>query len=1090
MGSSVNVNAFRGILVQDPRINADTVSDALSSYTQAGPHPGVPVPTVASPMSLETSGDTSAGGTLLIRTIRAGGAEAAPDGETQAGQFAFQSNGTNWLGWNGPLVYQGWSPLHTFASGVGANQYTNLHVVHSDVGTQLVAAHRFTSGGATENLVVLRTYAGVTSTTVITTQASARVNYQPCLVKLPNQRLLLLSTYATTGGQYTIRAWTSSDDGVTWTKAADSVIRDALSETTQAPRRLRAAYADGQVLLMLAVRDTSYTIPDTFRQYASVDEGTTFALVEAVSGASSLSSDTGGAHDIVAMADGGFMVAYCGSSRTNYGANSAVLYKLLSSAWVRWTNVGASTLSALTAPSSNLSAGNQLDAQTELALAMDEDGAIYAMSVRFTIGNQTQLAKWPISGFASSWVDLSTESLTTANVQFAAGGLEWIGGTASWFQGTLHLVSQWDSSAWPGQIGTATFAGYTTACVPYSDDTEATPDGMMGSRLTWAPFWLPNNAGWTLATVGAPVVALNSAGYLQVATAVAEVNTYTAAGPAYTVTHTVAGFAEWSAITSASELRLLSSNGTQSYGLRVNINGTTVTVFDHYSGGSLGTYTITSGQAVSIRAFLENDGATGRAVVYLCTATGAYTRLKPAVRIANSGALTNGGVSAAATSMVWGNFATATSRWTAVGFGVSTYASSVYNLAYPAGLSGRPFATRPQMLDFDTKIRAVDGPTRIGDEWTITSRYDYALANIDPGTAPSPRQSWRSLSDDAQIIAWTVAPSVSPLRGALGAMYLGGINFRTATLEGRNGAGTWVTVGTVDASAGAGPLAWTNTGGVVEPTSGVASTASYFWPYGSLDGARFVDDTAAGTVYLIQSQAEGNWNTAASKRARLLITEDTSGLGASGTTGAIIHRSALLVWNNDPDFNAYRLTIPNQPNREGYYEIGVCVLGHVLAFGRRYSWGRQLATTTNTDLTTGRSGFRRAVIRGPVRRSVEFGWTDGVDVTMVRSASPDDFVYAGTTGTDVAAAAHDAPLSVAGLVSQLAGAATPVVYLPWIERKASGTVYQASHPDLMMYGRIVSDVSVEVVQGEEWVASGEANGEVVRTSTVRLEEEV
>ena len=51
-------------------------------------------------------------------------------------------------------------------------------------------------------------------------------------------------------------------------------------------------------------------------------------------------------------------------------------------------------------------------------------------------------------------------------------------------------------------------------------------------------------------------------------------------------------------------------------------------------------------------------------------------------------------------------------------------------------------------------------------------------------------------------------------------------------------------------------------------------------------------------------------------------------------------------------------------------------------------------------------------------------------------------------------------------------------------------MYQASHPDLMMYGRIVSDVSVEVVQGEEWVASGEANGEVVRTSTVRLEEEV
>jgi hypothetical protein len=79
---------------------------------------------------------------------------------------------------------------------------------------------------------------------------------------------------------------------------------------------------------------------------------------------------------------------------------------------------------------------------------------------------------------------------------------------------------------------------------------------------------------------------------------------------------------------------------------------------------------------------------------------------------------------------------------------------------------------------------------------------------------------------------------------------------------------------------------------------------------------------------------------------------------------------------------------------------------------------------------------------------------------------------------------------VDGLVRELYGSATPVVYLPWIELQTLGTVWTASHPDLMMYGRIVSDVSVETVQGEEWVGAGEANGEVVRTSTIRLEEEV
>ena len=76
------------------------------------------------------------------------------------------------------------------------------------------------------------------------------------------------------------------------------------------------------------------------------------------------------------------------------------------------------------------------------------------------------------------------------------------------------------------------------------------------------------------------------------------------------------------------------------------------------------------------------------------------------------------------------------------------------------------------------------------------------------------------------------------------------------------------------------------------------------------------------------------------------------------------------------------------------------------------------------------------------------------------------------------------------VVAELKGADTPVVYLPWVERKASGTTYTAAHPDLMMFGRVVSDVSIEVVQGEEWVEAGAANGEVVRTSSVRIEEEV
>lgn len=1099
MANAVTVNALRGILVHDERINASSFSASLSTYSEAGAHAGVPVPSTASAMVLESAGDMDTG-TITIRSVRAGGVSSSPDGEIEPGAFAMRTNGIDWLGWNGPLVFSGWSPLHTFASGLAANQYGNLHTIHTDDGTMLTAAQRFSSSGATRALVVLRTVGTTITTVVVDTQAVGLVAYCPTLVRLPEGRLLLLSTKTLPAGQYTVRAWMSTDDGATWTKSADSVIRDELDGTTVAPRRLRAAYSNGQILMMLAFRDTAATVADSFRQYASADEGASFALVQAVDNTTAANDYTGGAHDLVVTPTGSFLAVFCASSRTSYPANSAVLYKVLPSAWVAWQTVVTTTLSALSAPSANLTAGGQLSASTELCATRDDDGTVYVLSVAFGTNQQTQIAR-STSDVFTDWTEVGVQSATVPNVPLNAGtGNEWVGGTVSAYNGTLRLVSQWDSATWPGQIGCTAIAGYTTACVPWSPATEARSDSLLGSRLTWLPYWLPDAAGWTLATAGLPVVSLNAGGYLNLQVPGAAVNTYTQAGPALTANHTVAAFAEWAAITQRSELRLSSSNGTNTYGIRVRYSGTTVDVLDSNGGATLATTTVTAGITIHIRAFLENNGAAGcNAVVYLSTSTGGLRTIRPATRICNVNTVSDAGVTAAATSITWGQFSQANaaeSNWYDVGWQAVAGASSVYNLALPSGLPGRPFSAYPQILDYGVSVRAVAGPTLVGDEWTITPRHDYAVENVLASVAPSPRQSWRSVDTTQHILAWIIesgAGAVTPLRGPLGALYLGGANFRTATLEGRNGAGAWVSLGTVDMSAQSAPLKWVRNGTIVEPDTGSTTSAGHFWPHGILRGARFVPDTTAAsglTAKAISSSSEGNWTNQSGRRLRLEVA-NTSGLGSSGTNGAIVHRSGLLVWNNDPRYNAYRLTIPAQHTVEDYFEIGTLVLGHVMAFGRRYSWGRTMQTAPNTTLTTGRSGARRAQNFGPARRSVEFGWTDGTDVSAVRTGTPADYVNAAASGGGEAAATwYDAPLSVEGLVRELYGSATPVVYLPWIERKALGTVYQASHPDLMLYGRIVSDVSIETVQGEEWLSSDGATGEVVRTSSIRIEEEV
>jgi hypothetical protein len=74
-------------------------------------------------------------------------------------------------------------------------------------------------------------------------------------------------------------------------------------------------------------------------------------------------------------------------------------------------------------------------------------------------------------------------------------------------------------------------------------------------------------------------------------------------------------------------------------------------------------------------------------------------------------------------------------------------------------------------------------------------------------------------------------------------------------------------------------------------------------------------------------------------------------------------------------------------------------------------------------------------------------------------------------------------------VDHLNGSAEPVVYVAYLPRVALGTAQMVVHDDLHLYGRIVSDVSIETVQGREWDGKGNT-GEMVRTSSIRLEEEL
>ena len=1091
MGQATSVNALRGLLIHDPRLTEASFSSSLSSYTQAGAQPGVPVPAQDSPMTLETVGTTTAsGGTLTIHTTRGGGASYARGGEVQPGAFAWRAGAGSWLGYNGPGVVAGWSPMHTFGSGLSDYRYSHSHSLVTADGTVLVAARRYTTTALFGNLVILRNVAGTQTSITLDTQIIGTADYRPCLVALPEGRILCLSVNPNPdSATYTMSAWVSADDGATWTLQAPACLPASLYLSDYAPRRLRAAYSRGQVVMFLAVRSSiATTIPDVLWQWASSDDGVTFNLVNAGDG----DADTvhaGGVQEVIGLPDGGFAMLYCGSSYTEWGANSAVLSKRLASAWTRHERVTPTTITELQGPSSALTVGNQLNDATELAACVDEAGVLYAIAQDYTTGAESLMAR---SVDGATWTRVTDR--VQGSVVMRAGGVDWVTGSMSAYNGAILLVCAWDSATYPYQLGIVQLGGYETATVPFWPVAEAGSDRMLGARLHYVPLWLPASGGWTRTVTGAPTDVLATTGELTLTTGVGEVIAYSEIGTAWFAgsDYTIHAEGEWVATSGRSEMRIYGSDGAGSYGIRVRYSGTTVDVLDHYALITLGTFSVTAGTRIHVRAMIT-IGSTPQAEVYVGTSAGALTAVKPAVRVVSGAALVSGGVVASFTTCSWGQTNQGASSWRQVAWDTRRGTSNPHTLTIPDTMPGRYFSPLPQALDYGMSVRAVAGPARAGDEWSISNRYDYSVANVLSEVAPSPRQSWRSTDTTAHTLVWeldTTAANVSPFRGPLSALYLGNINFRTAILAGRNSSGVWVNIGVLDASTSSSGLRWTRAGTIVEPDTSASTSAGYFWPYNSLRGARFTFDTSIGPVRPVDSSAEGNWTNAAAKRVRLLTTGSMAGIGASGTAGAILHRSAVLVWNNDPDYSAYRLIIQSQPTYEGYFEIGNLVLGHVAAFGRRYSWGRTLAAEANTALTTGQSGVRRSQVQGPVRRSVEFGWTDGTDVSQARNGTTTaDYILAASSGgTEAVATPWDTPLGLAGILTELKGSATPIVYLPWIERQASGTTYSAAHPDLMLFGRLVSDVSVETVQGEEWTSG--ATGEVVRTSAVRIEEEV
>lgn len=1104
--ADVSGTVLRGLLVGDERLNYADGWSSTSVLTQQGPVPGSPAPLQETEMVLEAYGTQAAATTLHVQAISAG--HPSPE---SGGTFAWRYlPGDDWTGWDGPQNIVGWEAIDYTTT---ANRWRHPHALRRiDGGISCVVwkESRYIRHFS-------RAHDGLTWTETGIADLGATYTYSgaPTVLQLPSGRLLCFYWWELSATSYQVYMSYSDDDGASWTRGQKGCLEEAINPVDYEPKRIRAAYLNGNIVLVAHVVDTTPAAANSDRdrlfQYASVDLGASFTLVSQtaayLAGGDLVSR---ACPDVVATREGEIIVAYLKERAAS--PTITVHYVRLGSA----TQPMATSIEYVMEDSSSLGAvTGGLFSADELALWQDEDGMLYVMALVDGAGvgrilqskngrDWTTLPRVP----RSFWRGEDDANVHPLHVAACSQG-----GRTVMIHRFTSVVDNHGGSLCAMYLG-----GYTTLTAPTLPGYTPSFENRVNPLVHWLPYDEPEDyaagAVWTKTVGGGATVSLTGGGLrILGATAGDGINyTKTNADTDLGVGMLVEASSDRTSSNHATRGRAYvevqnGDNAGEAYGVAVRWNDQEVHVIDLAAAADIGTFTdadllaaVTDG--ITFRVSMTQDAVRvwwARTAGHPAHREWTELTLVPAT-------LTNYGINLVK-EIRWGaevvtSNQTVSTTWYHVAMS-PTQGTAGENLVDFTGvpeLCGRFFSSTPEYVDAGLLLKAVDGPAFFADKWDIPTAYRYGIENVHPEVSPSPRREWRSVNDDVQVdLIWEYDSVLDqrslPLNGSLG-LYLGNINFRTASFWGYDGA-VWTQIGSILTTTGQASLSFLRRGDLVLPDSAPGGTsAQSYYTHNILAGSyvMMVGGEQGGTVVRkIVHNSEGAWrrDNGTTKVTRLTLEGVLAAdpLGGGAQTLDIMSKDVLLVMNATDRYSRYKLTIAPQVTYEGYFKIGVRVLGPVFYFGRQYSFGRVLGAEHNSEISQSRGGTRRVRVNGPQRRSVQLGWIDMVDTSPLAVATPTpDFQTAYTGSTDPVAVPADTPWTVAGVSEYLQGPAEHLVYCPTVERQANAADdYQCLTRNNMVYGRMVTGVSLEAALGNEWSSP---SGEAFRVASVTIEEDV
>jgi hypothetical protein len=1058
----------------------------------------------------------SADKTIDIYTSDAGNAGRA--GNAKA---VWRNSGdTNYRGKDPSSLISYWEPVRWINDAIAGITYKQPSAITLEDGTIVLAYRELIGGvdyiktykrspstGAWSTSVTVLSAATVTGTTVDPTY--------PCMVLLPDGRIMLYFWLETDGNVSNIRAYVSSDDAASWTLVSTGLIQTSIDVSNAGSfgsgtagydtRRLTAAYANGQILLVgeLIKHDTDVTPANWYIQLASNSLGAEFSQIEI----GSVNSVFVGMPQVIEQ-NGEFLLYSIGSDP------SLIKQTRLASAYDSIANSYGSTVITGNAFADEQFAfgtlagggGSHYLSTGDLGVCVDPIGRIYIVVTYYAnsggSGSTKQVGIFRSDDNGTTFTavgDKQSLSPTTSG-----NGIWWESGDASTYPDNYWITAcqgrvlvACTHAASPGNednsISAFYLGGWSTITFPQRSVHPSQFDQGTWTR-TWVPFDLPGDVGWTAAGTAA-TEDITSSGDLSVITASGNSRTYTVSGFTSSASQGIicrmrveVDSGSVSSDSVGATFRLAEGGGSPAHReVTLRFSASQLRAIDVKGSSTIATVSVDF--ATSPVDVLVGFASSKLQVWYRTSGVSSDRSWTNAVSTTSLTNNTSG--STTTNAIVWGNIgAPGTSKWSEFHYaiGADTGEQLAGGFSNPSNLIGETYATvgNSTYIDSGLMITAVDGPALTSQAYTVSTRYGFPIERIFPSASPSPRSTWRSTTTGAQKIAFKFNSTVgTTAESDLGnnAICLGlfGINFKSFELQGYDVDTTaWTAIGSVDTAAGLDSLNFTRNGSTIVPSG----SDNVYLNLNELEGATFSPN---GSIFRkIKTNTAGLWNSgSAAKKSTIVLDTLENSDPTSGSAGFVIPRNVAVVFNtNGAKYSGYRISIGAQSTADGYFEIGNMVLGPVEFFGTQYSWARQISTTPNVSLDRRMDGSVYSRKLGPAYRNVSFSWTDGVDTSPLYASSiSPDYIKASSSGGPVASVA-DVPHQMDGLATMI-GSNSPVIYLPSIPVGSSASLlFNRRHE--MMLGRITSPVQIENVVGDELADPGE----VFRVATTTIEETV